>query len=223
MTIGALTIGQSPRSDLVPEFEQAVGTCVEIIQAGALDGLGLDEVRQLCPEKGDYILVTRMRDGTEVKIAERYIRERMLEKAAELENAKVKLIVLLCTGEFPEMSCSVPLLKPDLILRKLITAVLPRGLLAAVFPSSDQIPVLVKKWEKTGLSITCESFSPYTGIDKQMESVAMRIRRKNPDLVVLDCLGFSMKVQKVFRDIIGKPVILPRTLLGKLTGVFLGI
>jgi protein AroM len=222
MKIGVITIGQSPRSDLIPEFEQALGAVVEIIQKGALDGLKLEEVKQLHPEEGDYILVTRMRDGTEVKIAERFIKKRMLEKTVELEKAGVELIVLLCTGEFPELACPIPLLKPDLILEKLVTAVLPSGLLAAVVPSSDQIPMLRKKWEKTGLSIFCESLSPYTGTENHMKAVALRIKEQKPDLVVLDCLGYSRKVQNFFRDIIGKPVILPRTLLGNLAGVFLG-
>jgi protein AroM len=203
MKIGVITIGQSPRSDLIPEFEQALGAGVEIIQKGALDEFKLEEVKQLHPEEGDYILVTRMRDGTEVK-------------------SGVELIVLLCTGEFPELACPIPLLKPDLILEKLVAAVLPSGLLAAVVPSSDQIPMLRRKWEKTGLSIFCESLSPYTGTENRMKAVALRIKEQKPDLVVLDCLGYSRKVQNFFRDIIGKPVILPRTLLGNLAGVFLG-
>ena len=222
MKIGVITIGQSPRSDLIPEFSQALGAGVEIIQKGALDGLTLEEVQQLCHEQWDYILVTRMRDGTEVKIAERYIRKRMLEQVAELENAGVELIVLLCTGEFPELTSSKPLLKPNIILEKLVTAVLPGGLLVTVVPVPEQIPVLRKKWEKTGLSIACESLSPYTCTVEQTRAVAQRIKKKKPDLVVLDCLGYTRKTQKLFRDIIGKPVILPRTLLGKLAAVCLG-
>jgi protein AroM len=222
MKIGVLTVGQSPRSDLIPEFEQALGAGVEIIQKGALDGRKLEEVKRLIPEEGDYILVTRMRDGTEVKIAERYIKKAMLEKVAELVKAGVELIVLFCTGEFPELTCPVPLLKPDLILEKLVTAVLPSGFLVAVVPDIDQIPALRKKWERTGLSCALEPLSPYTGTEEQMKAVALLIREKKPDLVVLDCIGYSRQIQNMFRDIIEKPVILPRTLLGKLAGVFLG-
>ena len=195
---------------------------MEIIQKGALDGLELEEVKQLHPEGGDYILVTRMRDGTEVKIAKRFIKNRMLEKTVELEKSGVELIVLLCTGEFPELASSIPLLKPDRILEKMVTAVLPTGLLAAVVPSPGQIPMLRKKWEKTGLSIFCESLSPYTGTENHMKAVALRIKEQEPNLVVLDCLGYCRKVQSFFREIIGKPVILPCTLLGNVANVFLG-
>lgn len=43
MKIGALTIGQSPRNDLIPEIE-AFFKGAEIIQLGALDGLSKEQI-----------------------------------------------------------------------------------------------------------------------------------------------------------------------------------
>jgi 3-methyladenine DNA glycosylase AlkD len=43
--IGMITIGQSPRVDIVPEMQEILGTDVEILEAGALDGLTLEEVK----------------------------------------------------------------------------------------------------------------------------------------------------------------------------------
>ena len=45
--LGALTIGQSPRSDLIPEMLPLLGTDVEVIEAGALDGMSLEEVQRI--------------------------------------------------------------------------------------------------------------------------------------------------------------------------------
>ena len=39
MKVGAITIGQSPRTDVVQELFPLMGEQVELIQAGALDGL----------------------------------------------------------------------------------------------------------------------------------------------------------------------------------------
>ncbi len=36
--IGTVTIGQSPRVDLIPELRAILGEEVQIIEAGALDG-----------------------------------------------------------------------------------------------------------------------------------------------------------------------------------------
>ena len=45
--IGAITVGQSPRVDLIPEIQPILGDSVEIIQAGALDGLSKEESQSL--------------------------------------------------------------------------------------------------------------------------------------------------------------------------------
>ena len=38
--VGLVTIGQSPRPDVVPDMAEITGPGVEIREAGALDGLG---------------------------------------------------------------------------------------------------------------------------------------------------------------------------------------
>ena len=65
--IGMLTIGQTPRDDLIPGLLDILGPGYEIVEAGALDGHTLEDVRGIDLDPDHYILVTRMRDGTEVK------------------------------------------------------------------------------------------------------------------------------------------------------------
>jgi protein AroM len=43
-TIGVVTIGQTPRRDIVPHLRSVLGDHIEIIEAGALDGLSEEEV-----------------------------------------------------------------------------------------------------------------------------------------------------------------------------------
>jgi protein AroM len=213
--IGAMTIGQSPRVDIVPEFRRAIGFDVEIEERGALDGLSLDEVKKLAPEADDYVLVTRMQDGTEVKIAERHILDRLRRHAHDLERQQVALIVLFCTGEFPEMAADTLLITPDRLLEHAVRGILKRGSLAVVAPSEDQIEMMKKKWEGPGLRLVVDSVSPYTAPEESYVRVATSIKEQSPDIVVLDCMGFGTEVKGIFRQVIGKPVILPRTLLGR--------
>ncbi len=68
--IGLITIGQSPRVDVVPEIKEELRDVeVEVVECGALDKLSKDEIRALAPGEGEYVLVTRLRDGTEVRVA----------------------------------------------------------------------------------------------------------------------------------------------------------
>jgi protein AroM len=222
MKIGAVTIGQSPRTDVAPEFERALGVDAELLQCGALDGLSREEVRALAPGPGDYILVTRLRDGTEVKIAEGHIHERMKACIRRLEESGVDLIVLFCTGEFPDLASRCIILKPDVLMEHTVPGILGKGRLGAVLPSADQIPILGEKWKKTGLAIELDAVSPYSGTENDFRAAARRLAGRGVDLIVLDCIGFNENIKRIFREETEKPVILPRTLLGRIAGEMLG-
>jgi len=221
MKIGTLTIGQSPRVDIIPELKEAIGFEVEIEQRGALDDLTWEEVKGLYPEPDDYILVTRMRDGKEVKIAERHIVERMKKCIADLERSDVDFIIFLCTGEFPEEIISKKLvLKSNKLMENIVKGILQEGVIADIVPSADQISLMEERWKRTNpnLKVIVEAVSPYTGTEKEAEKVAEKIAKTDANLIILDCLGFSKRVKTIFRKITEKPVLLPRTLLGSIAG-----
>ena len=45
--IGMLTIGQSPRDDILPGLKEILGKNVEIVEAGALDGKSMLDVKKI--------------------------------------------------------------------------------------------------------------------------------------------------------------------------------
>ena len=69
--VGLITVGQSPRSDVVPDMAAILGGDVEILEAGALDGLSREQIAPLAPEGDDEILVTRLADGSSVFVGKR--------------------------------------------------------------------------------------------------------------------------------------------------------
>jgi len=221
MKIGTLTIGQSPRVDIIPELKKVIGFEIEMEERGALDNLTWEEVKNLYPEPNDYILVTRMRDGKEVKIAKRHVVERMKKCIADLERINVDFIIFLCTGEFPkEITSKKIILKPSKLLENILRGILQEGVIADIVPSADQISLMEERWKRTNpnLKVIVETVSPYTGTDAEIEKVAEKIAKTNANLIILDCLGFNRKVKTIFRKITKKPVLLPRTLLGRIAG-----
>ena len=105
--IGAITVGQSPRVDLTPEIQPILGDSVEIIQAGALDGLSKEEIAKFVPRPGENVLVSRLTDGTSATFGESYILPRLQLCIDDLEQQGVSLILFLCTGEFRAVCCVV--------------------------------------------------------------------------------------------------------------------
>ena len=222
MKVGTLTIGQSPRSDVIPELRDVLGPRVEILEKGALDGLSLEEVREFYPRSNEYILVTRMRDGTEVKIAEAHVIERMKRCISDFQAEPVEIIILLCTGEFPEIESRKILLRPDRIMLHMVQSLLNTGRLGVIVPSPDQIPPLKRRWEKSNLEVFAEAVSPYTGTHEELKEKAEKIKASDVDLVILDCIGFGRETMTLFREITGKPVLLPVTMVGRIAQEMVG-
>ncbi len=114
--VGLITVGQAPRSDVVPDMAAILGGDVLIVEAGALDGLTREQIAPLAPEGDDEILVTRLADGSSVFVGKTRMIPRIEAKIAALEDQGVALNVLLCTGEFPKLAARRPFLEPHQLL-----------------------------------------------------------------------------------------------------------
>ena len=122
--IGMLTIGQSPRNDILPALHEILGEDVEIIEAGALDEVSLEDIRKIDLRLEDYILVSRMRDDTEIKVTKRYILPKIQEKIHYLENQGIRITVIMCTSKFPAFKSQGLVVTPKEILKGTISSVL---------------------------------------------------------------------------------------------------
>lgn len=219
--VGLVTIGQSPRDDIVPGFLVGLGRPVELVQSGALDGLNAGQVAALAPRPGEYVLVTRMNDGRPVTVG----RERLLPflEAAigRLEQSQVGLIVLLCTGTFPGLRPAAPLLEPDRLVMSVVQGLLATGRLGVVTPLPEQIPPTRERWS-VHWTVSVEAALPY-GEAAQIDEAAGKLRAFQPDLVILDCLGFTPGDGRRTREILKVPVIVPQTIIGRVAAEVLGM
>lgn len=216
MKLGLITIGQSPRSDVVPEMKPYLGE-TEIVELGALDGLSLKEIEALSPKEGEPVLVSRLKDGTQVKLNGDAIAQRLKDCVRKLES-EVDIIGLLCTGEFKNLSSSKLLIEPSLLLTKAVEA-LNVTKLGVLIPDPAQEKMTLSKWQGKAREIKISSASPYAGKEEDFLNAGERLR--GCDLIVLDCIGYSLKVKRLIRRIIGKPTILPRTLMARVIGELL--
>jgi protein AroM len=208
--IGTVTIGQAPRIDVIPDIAPILGNDVEIVESGALDGLSLDEIRQFAPQKGDYVLVTRLADGTSVQVAEQYITPRIIEKINAHFNNGIPLVLLLCTGEFPEFGGGGLLVRPQQILFSAASAIGSGLKLGVLIPAPDQVEHTAARWSKLGGEVKVIPASPYVDGMESAKRAAAELRDWGAELSILDCIGYTRAMQEVVREISGKPVILGR-------------
>ena len=214
--LGLLTIGQAPRTDVVPAMLPYLGPEVEIVEAGCLDGFDRDQIAQLAPGPADYVLTTRLADGTSVVVARRHVEAALPRKVQELAERGATAVALLCTGEFC-VSASVALLHPDRVLAQTVAAVLEPGqTLGVLTPLPSQVQQTRCKWASiVGEGPLCvEPATPYGPPDGVTEA-ARRLRAGAPSLVVMDCIGYLPYMKAVVRETVGCPVILPSTIMAR--------
>jgi protein AroM len=223
-TLGAVTIGQSPRVDVIPEL-LALLPGVTFREAGALDGAPPDTLRRLAAEPVGPILVTRLSDGREIRVGEDDIVPRV-QRAVDRLQGETDAILLLCTGPFPPLASAVPLLHPDRLLAHFVAAVLDRGRLAVLTPGAAQVDWQARRWRAAcpGADVVVASASPY-GADwhPALDGALEAVLAARPALVVMDCLGYDRAMREHVRARAGVPVVLARSVLARAAAELLGL
>ena len=67
--VAFVTLGQSPRIDLVPEILKSIKIPIKTIEYGLLDDLDRDLIESASPKLGEPAFLTHLRDGSQVELA----------------------------------------------------------------------------------------------------------------------------------------------------------
>lgn len=214
--VGAITIGQSPRTDVTVDILPILGGSIELLEAGGLDGLTRAEIETFAPEKGDYVLVSKLKDGSSVKFAEKHILPRLQRCIDDLEAKGAEIIVFLCTGDFPDIfKSTVPLIFPCRVLNATVPVLSHRSKIAVLTPDPMQVEQSMGKWKDYVSEVTSVPASPYAD-PSELAEAAQVIATLDVDLVVMDCIGYTEQMKRELRARTGKNIVLSRTIVARL-------
>lgn len=214
--IGLVTIGQAPRPDIVPDMTALIGPGVEVREAGALDGLGRDAIDALAPRPGDEILVTRLANGSPVFVGRERIVDRVQARIAALEAGGATATALLCTGAFPRLAATRPLIQPQPVLLGVLRGLVWGGRLGVVAPSAEHVPQTGARWRADGFDPVVLPLSPYDEKDPAaLGRTSAALRSAGVGLVVMDCMGFRRKTRDELQSLLGVPVLAANLLVAR--------
>lgn len=185
--IGFATIGQSPRVDVVPAIIAGLGVPVEVIEAGALDGLDDEAIGRLTPQPGEYSFATRLADGRQVIIGKGAAEQRLAIVLGEMDKQGLDLIVVLCAGtKLPSLAHTL-LIEPQQIVDG-VTAALAANVrtLGVVVPLERQVDSFHLEGEVRA-PVRVAFASPYAG--DRFEQAGLEL--VGCDLVVMHCMGYN--------------------------------
>jgi protein AroM len=213
--VGMITVGQSPRDDIVPSMLPVLGSNIEVIEKGALDGLSGEEIQSLAPKGEESRFCTRLSSGQQVVLGKEMVIPLVQEKIHELNEVSVDLIVLLCTGHFPRFKSRCLVLEAEKVVDRCVDAVVDdRHTLGVAVPLPEQIKQAKEKLSEITPKLHVVSASPY-GPPDEIRQAAEILCEKRVDLVVLHCMGFSADHRKMVREVTRKPVLVANAIVAR--------
>ncbi|MEK5031282.1 AroM family protein [Paenibacillus sp. FSL R7-0302] len=214
--IGLITIGQAPRQDVAPIIEKYLEGKAGLVQSGVLDGFTAEQVREFySPGPGEYVLTTRMADGSAAVISRERIQSVLQGKIDAMEAAGIRTILLACTGVFPGLHTSAAhLIEPDRIIPPVVQAMLDGRRLGLIGPLPEQEDAMIEKFAGAGARLPFAAASPYTGTEADFRAAAEHLSG-HADVLVLDCMGY-VEQHRQWAASAGVPAVLSNALMGKL-------
>lgn len=201
--IGALTIGQSPRRDLVASISQVLPDA-KVLQSGALDELSSSDL----PGSADlrYPLSTELRDGTSVLVDENFLAPLLQNALERLEEEQVHMTILLCSAPFDSLRGRKPLLKPFEICLSLLRS-LGVSMVGVVTPNEEQSAALNRKWSEQGISCSIWSQTTLENPTASLDAFRAWVQERSLELILIDFYGIPAKLSASLNRSVDLPFI----------------
>lgn len=212
--IAFVTIGQTPRVDLVPEMmaEIMIGLPegrVAYQEFGVLDGMSAAELDAMRAKDGEHSFATRLNSGEEIVSSKARTEEKLNVLLRKIDGEGFNIIVLLCTGTKIEPLKNTLVVEAQRIVDTTVEALAASARkLGVIVPLERQVKDFEERHVLPGQP-RLVSASPYAGDDmgaraKQLDGC---------DLIVMHCMGYSADMHAAVRQTLDAPVLLSRRLV----------
>jgi protein AroM len=205
--MGVVVIGQSPRPSVAGEIAAVLSPGMEIDLRGALDGMTRAEIDAIPPIDGYDTLFTLLPNGDGVTLSKKAVEARAAMQIDKFASEGVKITMLACTGKFPNLAPEGLVILPSAVLHKLVEAVLSKGRLGVFSPLAAQTELIGKKWQRADVEVVGVTMQPGSD-DEAVDAAAQKMAALSPDLVVMDCMGYTTANKARVRRAYDGPVIL---------------
>ncbi|WP_016905925.1 AroM family protein [Streptomyces xiaopingdaonensis] len=221
--LGLVTIGQAPRTDLAGDVAPLLGA-VRVREHGALDGDVFDGEEgartraRLAPAPDEPPLVSRLRDGGSVVLGHEALAPRMRDAVARCEEDGAGATLLLCTGNFPPIPATRPVLYAEPLVQRGVRAVVGDAEVGVVCPLPEQADDVTRRWAALlpgrVHAAAADPYAPDAG--EQVARAASHLAAGGARWLVLDCIGYTEPMRRTAARAAGRPALLARALAVRL-------
>lgn len=186
--ITLLTIGQTPRPDLLAPFVSKNISHVSLV--GALDDVTSETIHQLQISDKEESLYAVLNDGS-ATVGHQFIEQRLQKLVHQFEYTS-EAIAILCMSEFSNLSSEVPLLFPLEELKTQSAVIRSNNRTAIFVPIHEQLLSAPDKWD------CVEGDKQFFTVDPKSEDtysqILAQVRKYAPEFVILDCYGYGTEL-----------------------------
>lgn len=207
--VAFVTIGQSPRDDVVPDILRSLDVPIESLEYGILDGVSRDGLFQASPGPNDPALLTRLRDGTDVVLSMDWTSRRVREVYRDVAVQEIDLIVLMSTILGGAVAPAAATVYCDRVIDRAV----------AGFVRAEQKVGIVLPLKGQDDHIAHGNGGPDRGLvtiarpgDRKALSTALK-KLGGCDIIMLHSVSYSEAESEAAKQITGKPVVLARHLV----------
>lgn len=203
-TLGLVTIGQSPRTDVLPDLLPLLAGR-RYVEHGALDLLDADQIAALAPTPAELMLVSRLRDGGSVRLAHERLRPFLEDAVHRCVADGAGAVLIMCTGPVEPVDAPVPVHAAEPLAHATIAATASGfGVLS---PDQAQVDEVRSRWEaRSGESVPTAAADPYTASLDEIAAAGRRLAAQGVTSIVLDCFGYSVAMGEAVTAATGLPV-----------------
>jgi len=209
-----VTIGQTPRLDIVPEMMEDIlmGLSSETVTAsefGVLDGLTDDELDDLRAKPGESSFATMLRNGQEIVTSKERTEYRLNALLRDIDEQDFAFIILLCTGTKVDPLRRTLVIESQRLVDKTVEAISASSQrLGVIVPLERQVAEFTERHVFTGNPLIV-SASPYGDRDFRKAAEAL----DECDLIIMHCMGYDASMLATIRSLVSAPVLLSRRIV----------
>lgn len=208
--VAVVTLGQTPRVDVVPELRALVGRPMEAVEFGVLDGADAETLARIAPGPGEAALMTRLRDGSDIVMSIDWTSDRMLEIYSEIAVLDIDLVVLMSSllGAVPAPARTT--IFCDRVVARTIETFADAGLMVGILLSLDsQGDMVVRERTRQPEMVRVAIARP-----GDHRALATAIDELNDcDVLILHSVSYSEEERRKAAERSGKPVVMARKLV----------
>ncbi len=200
LRIAFVTIGTSPRPDIVPEMVEDIlngrpASALSVEEFGVLDGLKAADLDAMLAKDDEPRFATSAEGGREVAVSVARTEERLNALLRRIDGMGFDLIVLLCTGtEIAPLNHTLVVEAQKVVDHTVEAFTLPAGRLGILLPLEAQIESFSARHPRAGDACMAAA-SPYDGAALAPRAAGLA----GCPIIVMHCMGYTRAMRDALR------------------------